>query len=130
MKRVEEQVLNEYIPVLPALYSVYMLPFYMLSSACDEHPLDIDRFNFALNDVQEELNRTDLSPKTKKIIMQDAKNMKAEYDKYYNNLTKLDKRFGMGIYQKIVQSVFGGSIKSKTKARHVNDDINKFFDEL
>ena len=125
-----EQILNGVIPALPALNSVYMLPFYMLSSACDEHPLDIDRFNFALNDVQEELNRTDLSPKTKKIIMQDAKNMKAEYDKYYNNLTKLDKRFGMGIYQKIVQSVFGGSIKSKTKARHVNDDINKFFDEL
>ena len=56
--------------------------------------------------------------------------MKEEYDKYIKNISKLGKTMSYGLYTSVVNKLFGGTIKGKIKARHVNDDINKFFDEL
>ena len=71
-----------------------------------------------------------LDSKTRAKIQKDAKEMKNELDKYKSEMLKLGTGTGRNIYQAALNFIFNGSIKSKVKARHVNDDINKFFDEL
>ena len=62
--------------------------------------------------------------------MQDAKDMKEEYEKYKANMVKINKNGAYGLYSKVVLKLFGGTLKSKIKGTHVNDDIDKFIDEL
>lgn len=125
-----EEIIDKNIPILPAIYNLYMLPFNICGIALDEHPDNFDRYNFAISDIQKELDKTDLDPKKKKQIMQDAKDMKEEYEKYKANIVKINKNGAYGLYSKVVLKLFGGTLKSKIKGTHVNDDIDKFIDEL
>ena len=125
-----EEIVDKNLPILPAIYNLYMLPFNICAHTFDEHPDDFDRYNFIISDIQKELDKTDLDPKKKKQIMQDAKDMKDEYEKYQDNMVKLNKNGAYGLYSKVVLKLFGGTLKSKVKGTHVNKDIDKFIDEL
>ena len=125
-----EYFVDNYFPLLPAIYGVYNLPFMLAKITFDEHPQKFDRFNFVISDIEKELARTDLDPKTKKKIKQDAIEMKKEYEKYQNSMLKLNKISAYNLYSAITIKLFGGSLKSKVVSRNVNKDIDKFIDEL
>ena len=125
-----EYIADNYFPLLPAIYGVYNLPFMLAKITFDEHPQKFDRFNFAISDIEKELARTDLDPKTKKKIKQDAIEMKKEYEKYQKSMLKLNKNSAYNLYSAITIKLFGGSLKSKVASRNVNKDIDKFIDEL
>lgn len=125
-----EYIADNYFPLLPAIYGVYNLPFMLAKITFDEHPQKFDRFNFVISDIEKELARTDLDPKTKKKIKQDAIEMKNEYEKYQKSMLKLNKNSAYNLYSAITIKLFGGSLKSKVASRNVNKDIDKFIDEL
>ena len=125
-----EELLDRSIPIIPAILDIYYLPIYILESEIDEHPLEIDRINMSMDEINKEINDMNLDSKTRAKIQKDAKEMKNELDKYKSEMLKLGTGTGRNIYQAALNFIFNGSIKSKVKARHVNDDINKFFDEL
>ena len=125
-----EYIADNYFPLLPAIYGVYNLPFMLAKITFNEHPQKFDRFNFVISDIEKELARTDLDPKTKKKIKQDAIEMKKEYEKYQKSMLKLNKNSAYNLYSAITIKLFGGSLKSKVASRNVNKDIDKFIDEL
>jgi hypothetical protein len=87
-----------------------------------------------LEDLKSELNDKSctLSPTTKKQMIKDAGKIQKELDTYLDSAAtiKASKAVGLRAWENAMQTIFGGSIKSKIKSRHVNDDINAFFDDL
>jgi hypothetical protein len=121
--------------ILEVAHSIYLLPYTVIFSTFDEHPTNLDRAQFMVKDLQKELNdpANTLSPATKKQMMQDAEDIQKAYDEYIKNMNSLDahsRGLGRNIWQMTMSKVFGGTLKSKIKGTHVNDDINAFFDDL
>jgi DNA-binding ferritin-like protein (Dps family) len=120
---------------LQAAYSVYLLPYAMISYALDPHPMNIDRAQYLVKDLKDELNdpNNHLSPATKKQMMKDAEDIQKAYDEYMDNMMTLkgiNKNMGFNIYQQVLTRIFGGSLKGKVVAKNVNTDINRFFDDI
>jgi Zn-dependent protease with chaperone function len=129
-----EKVADQIAGPVQAISSIYTTPFYMVVYMFDEHPYTSDRAKFMLEDLKSELNDKSctLSPTTKKQMIKDAGKIQKELDTYLDSAAtiKASKAVGLRAWENAMQTIFGGSIKSKIKSRHVNDDINAFFDDL
>jgi hypothetical protein len=129
-----EKAAQELILPLQAVASIYCTPYWMMVYLFDEHPYTSDRAKFMVQDLKAELNDKSctLSPATKKQMIQDAEKIQEELDAYLDSAStiKASKELGIRSWQNAMQAVFGGSIKGKIKARNVNKDINRFFDDL
>ena len=107
-----------------------MFPFQLLNIALDEHPLDADRMNFAINDLKKELDRTDLKPYVRQQILQDAKEMEEGLNTYRENISKIGKNKMLSVYTEGVIKLFGGTLRGKLIGKNVNTDIDDFIEEI
>lgn len=102
------------IPVVGPMQDVLSLPAHIMISAIDEHPIYIERYNAAIRQLEHDLSKNNIDPKTRKIIEADLKGLKKQVDevlkindKYKDNMT------GRKLYWTIMNNVFEGDIKHK-----------------
>lgn len=121
----------DYVPVISALYEVYMLPFTVVLSGLDEHPVDAARAQSTIKQLKRELaTNKSLNPATKKKIQQDIDNIEELYTYHQKKMTKLPKGSDVrNLYQETMFSLFRdtGDFRGKFMATHVYDDIDKAY---
>lgn len=118
--------LDKNIPIFSALKEIYMLPFTVVLSGLDEHPIDAARASSTIKQLKKELeNDKSLKPATKKKIEEDIKNIEKLYDHHQESMQGIPKGSDVyRAYQQTMFKVFGGDIRGKFMATHVSDDID------
>lgn len=64
------------VPIISCLFDSLMLPFRLINTAIDPHPLEIQRLTDQIRMLDEEMKKSNLDPKMKKRIQKDVDKMK------------------------------------------------------
>lgn len=122
--------LDQYAPVFSAIKEVYTLPFTIVLSSLDEHPINAARASSTIKQLKRELAEDkSLKPATRKKIEQDIKNIESIYEYHQKKVGSLPEGSDVKrVYQRTMFNLFdGGDIRGKFIGTHVSDDIDKAY---
>jgi hypothetical protein len=117
------------IPVISQLFNLMWLPIELVLCLFDEHPVAPARIKNNLNTLEAELKKGNLDPKMRKRIENDIKEINKVYEKFYENLDKINEPY---LYKKMyfgwLYKRVGGDIKHLISKIHTPEKMDSGYE--
>lgn len=100
------------IPIIASLIHLNELPAYILVGAFDEHPEGLIRCKDQLDMLEREVNKNDIDPKMKKVILSDIKECRKQMDKLTEKTSMFEDPYAARkAYNRLLDELSGGEFK-------------------